>query len=237
MNWFRRLGPVGPLATLAIVIPPISGILLIGTVHQVGPWLKSHEVVGLLMYVTGFALLGGLALLPTYAQSLLGGWAFGMAAGFCAAIAGFGGAALVGYAVARRVAGTRIEDLIAEHRRWSALHRALLGSGFWKAFTLVTLVRLPPNSPFAASNVAMAALGVPRIPFALGTVVGLAPRTAIVVYAGAGLSTLDFANPQQAGWFLGSLLVTLLVVVAVGWMANRALRRVEMQHRDAAPVV
>jgi uncharacterized membrane protein YdjX (TVP38/TMEM64 family) len=233
MHWLRRLGPIGPLATLSIAIPPVSGILLIGTVHQVGPWLKSHEVLGLLLYIGAFTLLGGLALLPTYAQSLLGGWAFGVVAGFGAAIIGFGGASLVGYAIARRVAGTRVEHLIAEHGRWSALHRALLGSGFWKAFTVVALLRLPPNSPFAASNVAMAALGVPLLPFVLGTLVGLSPRTAIVVYAGAGLSALDFANPQQAGWFLGSLLVTLMVVVAIGWMANRALKRVEMEHAGA----
>jgi hypothetical protein len=59
--------------------------------------------MGVVLYLAAFAVLGGLALLPTYAQSLLGGWAFGFAGGLPVVLAGFAGAALVNYAIAARV--------------------------------------------------------------------------------------------------------------------------------------
>ena len=69
-----------------MAMPPISGIVLIGTLHEVGPWLRAHDDLGLVLYVVAFTVLGGLALLPTYAQSLLGGWAFGLVFGLSAAL-------------------------------------------------------------------------------------------------------------------------------------------------------
>ena len=227
MDWLRKLGPLGPLAVLSVAMPPISGIVLIGTLHKVGPWLRAHDDIGLLLYIGAFTVLGGLALLPTYAQSLLGGWAFGLGFGLVAALTGFVGAALVNYAISWRVSGDRLEKLLAQHTKWNAVYRALLHSGFLKAVFIITLLRLPPNSPFAATNLAMAAIKVPLGPFALGTLLGLAPRTAAVVFVGAGLSTLDFADRQQTWMFAAGAVVTIVVVAVLGWMANRALKRVE----------
>ena len=228
MRWLRKLGPLGPLAILSVSIPPLSGLLLLGTMNRLGPWLRDVQEPGLVLYLAGFTLLGGFGLLPTYAQSMLGGWAFGVAIGFPAALAGFVGAALVGYALARRISGDRLEVLLAQHTKWNAVYEALLRSDLLKAWLIVTLLRLPPNAPFAASNVAMAALRVPVVPFALGTIVGMAPRTFVVVYAGAGLATLDLANRAQTGWFAAGLGATVFAVAVIGWMANRALRKVEL---------
>ncbi len=236
MTWWRRIGAVGPLATVALVVPPVSGLLLLGTLPQLGAWLRAQELAGLVLYLAAFTVLGGLALLPTYAQSVLGGWAFGFAAGWAATVAGFVGAALVSYAITRRVSGTRIEDLLAERPKWHAVYRQLMHTSAWRSIGLITLLRLPPNAPFAASNVALGALGVPPGPYALGTALGLAPRAAVAVYAGAGLATLDPSNLRDAGTFALSLGLTFAAVVLAGWMATRALRRVEAVERahDAA---
>ena len=164
IDWLRKLGPLGPLAVLAVAMPPISGILLIGTLHKVGPWLRAHDDFGLLLYIAAFTVLGGMALLPTYAQSLLGGWAFGLGPGLAAALAGFVGAALVSYAISWRLSGDRLEKLLEQHTRWNAVYRALLHSGFARAVFIITLLRLPPNSPFAATNLAMAAIKSPLGP-------------------------------------------------------------------------
>jgi uncharacterized membrane protein YdjX (TVP38/TMEM64 family) len=86
---------------------------------------------------------------------------------------------------------------------------------------------VPPNAPFAASNVAMSALGVPVAPFGLGTVIGLAPRTTAVVMLGAGLSRLDFSNRPAVGWFVAGVVATFVALGAIGLIANRALRAVE----------
>lgn len=55
----------------------------------------------------------------------------------------------------------------------------------------------------------MAAIKVPVGPFAIGTLLGLAPRTAAVVFVGAGLSQLDFSNRQQTGMFAAGAVVTV----------------------------
>ena len=227
MRWWRELGPVGSLATLAVAVPPISGVLLLGTLNQVGPWLREQQEVGLALYLVAFTLLGGLALLPTYAQSVLGGWAFGFWAGLPIVLAGFVGAALVGYLVSSRVAGHRVEQLVSGHARWRVVHEALLKGRFWKTTFVATLLRLPPNAPFAATNVTMAALGVPVVPYAIGTVVGLAPRVGAVVYAAAGLAVLDLRNREQVWSFAVSLGITLAVVAILSVMAALALRRLE----------
>jgi predicted DCC family thiol-disulfide oxidoreductase YuxK/uncharacterized membrane protein YdjX (TVP38/TMEM64 family) len=235
MRWLGRLGPLGPLAAFAIVVPPISGLLLLGTLHRVGPWLREHQELGVLLYLAAFTVLGGLALLPTYAQSLLGGWAFGFGAGLAAVLSGFVGAALFNYALAGRLSGDRLEAMLAESPRWDAVYRVLLRSSFWRALTILTLVRLPPNAPFAATNVALAAIRAPVVPFAIGTLAGLAPRATAVVYAGAGLSTLDFENPARAGWFLGGFAITVGVVVVLGLVARHALQRVDAQLASERP--
>ena len=66
-----------------------QAVLLLGYLSSIGPWLQGLGGRGVAVYVAGFALLGGFALLPTYAPAILGGWAFGDRLGIPAALAGF----------------------------------------------------------------------------------------------------------------------------------------------------
>jgi uncharacterized membrane protein YdjX (TVP38/TMEM64 family) len=222
----RQLGPAGPLAVMAAVLPAIGGFTLLWKLNAVGPWLKSHDELGVLLYVVGFALFAGLALLPTYAQAVLGGWAFGFAIGFPAALSGFLGGALLGYFVALRATGERVVRLIQEKPKWQAVHAALLHGGFWKTLLIITLVRIPLNSPFAITNLVMAATRVPLAAYALGTLVGMAPRTAAAVLIAANLREFTFEGTPQRWMWIASIGATLLAVVVIGQMANKAIARV-----------
>lgn len=224
--FFRRLGPAGVLAGIAAFLPAIGGFVLLGTLTPVGNWLKSHgDVGGVAVYIAGFALFSGLALLPTYAQAILGGWAFGFAIGFPAALGGFAGGATVGYVVARFASGDRVMKILDEHPRWRAVYDALLAGGFWKQLGMITLLRLPPNSPFAMTNLVLAATKARWTPFAIGTVVGMAPRTALAVYLASGLRDLS-DKPRESWWlFAAKIAVTIGVVVVIGVIAQRALHK------------
>lgn len=221
----RRIGPAGPLAVLAVALPGIGGFLLLGSVTVVGPWLKGHGALGVGLYVLGFALLAGLAILPTYAQAVLGGWAFGFITGFPAALAGFLGGALLGYGVALRATGDRVVRLIAEQPKWRAVYDALLRGGFWRTLLLVTLVRVPLNSPFAITNLVMAATRVPPAAYALGTLLGMAPRTAAAVLIAANVKELTLTGGPNRWLWGASIAVTIAVVALIGHMASRALAR------------
>lgn len=221
----RRLGPVSVLAILASTMPLLGGFALLFTLNQVGPWLKELGDAGVALYIGGFAVCAGLAVLPTYAQAVLGGWAFGFTTGFLAALAGFLGGAMLGYAVARGAAGERVTQLLREHPRWQAVYDALLGSSAMKTFLIITLIRLPLNSPFAISNLVLAATKVPIGPFVLGTLVGMAPRTALAVWIATRINVLTTADLQDSFPIWWSIIPTVIVVAIIGVLANRAITR------------
>lgn len=216
----RRLAP---LAIVSLVLPPLGAALLIGYLSRIGPWLQGLGSSGVALYVAGFAVFGGFALLPTYAPAILGGWAFGDRVGIPAALTGFVLASAVNYAWAQRLGGAHAAALLAERPRWLAVRNALVGRSWWKTLLVVSLIRVPPNSPFALSNGAMAAARVPLGAYLAGTLIGLAPRTAVAVKAGAHLSTLDFGQRDAFGSAAVTIGLSVVALGILGWIARRAL--------------
>ena len=143
-----------------------------------------------------------------------------------AAVAGFMGASAIGYIVARRASKDRVVTLINEHPKWKAVYDALLQGGFAKSLLIVTLLRLPPNSPFAITNLVLAATRVPPLVYFLGTLFGLTPRTALVAYIGYQGAGTDFTSARQTWFFVGGIVVTLIVVGIIGAMANQAVAKI-----------
>ncbi len=241
---FRQLGPAGVLAVAACIFPILGSLMLFWQMNDVGDWFRSHGPEGWALYALAFALAAGFAMLPSYAASVLGGWAFGFAWGFPGALLGFTGGALIGYGVSTLVTRGRVEELIESKPRWKAVRDALVGSGFWRTLAIIALVRLPPNSAFALGNLAMASVRVRLLPFVLGTILGMAPRTAVVVWAaslirknaqekGAEVKATAAADAVEAiftQWWavaiaIGLLLLALYVVTEI---AKRALARVTL---------
>lgn len=233
----RRLGPVGVIAVIAAAMPAIGGIVLLTYSQAVADWLRSHGDFAVWLYILGFAMLAGLAVLPTYAQAVIGGFVFRFGVGFPAALAGFAGAALLGYVIARIASGDRAVKLIDEHPKWRAVVDALLGGGFARTLGIVTLLRLPPNSPFAACTLVLAATRVPPVVYLLGTLIGLAPRTAAAVYIGASVPELSKAD--GTGWvaFAFAVATSLAVLLLIGHLANKALARFTQSERGRTAAV
>lgn len=211
------------MALASLLLPPVGAALLLGYITTVAPWFRAMGAPGIAAYVAGFAVLGGFALLPTYAAAVLGGWAFGEARGLPAALLGFLCAAVVNYAWARRTSAAHVDRLLAARPRWRAVRHGLVGLSRWKALVVVTLVRIPPNSPFALANMAMAGARVPVLPYMAGTVIGLAPRTAVAVGVGARLSSLDLTQRGALGSIVVGVVTAIAVLAVLGWLARRAL--------------
>ncbi len=223
---FRRLGPVGPLAIIAASLPGIGGFILLGAMKWLAPWLRDQDGMGLAIYTVGYSLAAGFAILPTYAQSIMGGFAFGKIVGSAAALAGVFGAAMLGYLVARRASGDRVNQLIDEQPKWKAIRDALIGGRFIRTLAIVTLIRIPTNSPFAITNLVLGSTRVNPLAYAIGTIVGVAPRTIVAAVIGAGLSQWD---PKAGGgkWMaIAGIVLTLIVLAIIGAVANKALHKV-----------
>ncbi len=223
---WQRLGVVGPMAVAAMIFPALGGFLLLGSLSIVGNWMRENLVLGLVIYILGFVIMAGLALLPTYAQALLAGWAFGITLGLPAALLGFTGASILAMLIARATASDRLAQVIESQPKWQAVYQALLGRSWWRTLLLVTLMRLPPNSPFALTNLVLSSARVPTGVYVLGTLIGMTPRTALAVTLGAGLTQLDFNQPLPTLWLVVGFAVSLTVVLILGSIAQRALRSI-----------
>ena len=226
----RDLGPAGVLAIFWVLCPAILGFVLLASLGPVTTWMESLGVWAPVVFAAIFAITSGLGLLPTYAQAVAGGWIFGLTVGFGASLAGFVGGAAIGWMTARLVSRRRVENAIARHPHAQIVKSALVDSGWWKAAGLITLIRVPPNSPFALTNLVMAACGIRLGMHLVGTGLGMSPRTGIIVFlgaAGASSGAEDLQAYIQDGpgpWMMVIGIITLIIALAIiTALARRAI--------------
>lgn len=223
LGLLRRLGPAGPLALAAAVLPMVGGLVVYGRLAVLGPWLRSHPSAGPFLCAGVFALAGGLALVPTYAMSTLCGWSFGFTTGVAATLGGYLGAALLAYVLGGAAERGHVMRLVDGAPKWRAVHRALTRGRLHKVVLVVALVRLAPFAPFSLTNLVMASMRVPLPAYAAGTVLGMAPRTALIVFAASRLQALD-GPPSEQPWLIAAgVLATVVVAAVLGLIGKRAL--------------
>jgi uncharacterized membrane protein YdjX (TVP38/TMEM64 family) len=228
----RDWGPASLLGLVWAVLPGVLGVTVLASIGPLSNWLVGLGPLGLPLYAGVFAICAGLGLLSTYAQAILGGWVFGFALGFPAALLGFTLAAAVGYTVARSIAGDGLERLLARHPRVLAVRDVLLRERQRRTLLVTALMRIPPTSPFSLMNLAFASARVAPLPFLLGTTLGLSPRTLVYVWMGAagsatGAEGLGSLLARRGGlWQIGlGLGLTLLVLYILQRLAQAALQR------------
>lgn len=221
----RRLGASGPVAIVLSFWPPLGGFVLLASLTRLGPWLRDHGSAGMLIYFLVPGLLMGISFLPTYSCAILAGWAFGFAVGWPLAMVTITAASIIAYAIGRWIARDRVVQVIREKPQWNAIHRALLGAHAGRTTLVVTLLRVPPTSPFALVNFMLAAARVPLGNYTVGTLIGVAPRTALGAFAAAGVEQLRFKPAAEAWTVVAGIGATVIVCVALGMLANRALRQ------------
>lgn len=218
-------------------VPGIIGITLLVQLGPVSDSLSSRGPGGIGLFIAIAALCSGVGVLPTFSQAILAGWVFGFASGAPAALAGFAGGALVGRAISLAVAGSAIQQWIDSAPRARVIRQALVAADQRKTLLYVTLLRLPPNSPFAFMNLALTGSGVRFWPYVVGTIIGLAPRTFIAAwFAAAAASTgaedlFHFAKSQGPVASLVGLALLALALGVLGYASRAALRRAGLDGR------
>lgn len=237
-----RLGAAGPLAIAWAVLPVLGSLVLFAHADEVRTFFDRQGSAGWLIFAGLFAVLSGFALLPTYAQSGMAGFIFKVTLGAPAAVLGCVGGSLIGYAIARWVSGDKVVAVIEANPKWRAIRDALVGTKItpWRLLGTVILLRLPPNSPFAMTNLAMAATRVPLGLYLLGTAIGIAPRTILAAYFGMGVEKAFSKDAWSAAlppWvFYGGIGLALIVVIIIGQIATKAVERLGTAPVDAPGV-
>lgn len=230
----KALGPVSVIAALCAALPAIGGFaLLLWLVGRLKPWIDQQGPSAAAWFAAVFALATGVAILPTYALSFAAGHFFGFGVGGLAAVAGVTVGSLIGYGWASLVARKRVMARVESDQRARAVRTAIVDRGLAGTIGVVALLRFPPNSPFAITNLVMAATRVPLLPFIVGTAIGMAPRTLLAAWLGAQAPAgLAFGEALKTGggrWkvigFVVSLVVVLLVFHLFSKWGRRALQR------------
>lgn len=225
----KRLGPAAWLGIAWATVPAIAGITLLVKMGTATRWLVGTEEepglpmsTGIAVYIGIFIITAGFGLLPTVSQAILAGFAFGITWGFPAALIGFAGASIIGYFVARFVAREKVEQEIQKHPKAEIIRDAFIRHGKMRALLILTLLRVPPNSPFALTNYVMSVSGVKLVPFLIATVIGMAPRTFAAVWIGAQVDSWD--EVQKPKWLIiGGIVLAIGILVGLGKLANKAI--------------
>lgn len=218
------------LSAAWFTLPALFSVGLFAYLGPVSDWLRSHGSAGLVVAAAGFAVTAGLGLMPTYAQAVLMGWVFGTAAGLGVSVVGYVGGAVLGWAVCRAVARDEVRALIDAEPRWRVVRSALVDASQARTVWLVALLRFPPTSPFAFTNMLLAATGVRFGPMIAGSLLGMLPRTAVAAWFGAqGAATgaqdlKDLMQKQGLPAVIVGVVLIVAVLAVLQHIGKRALR-------------
>lgn len=228
----KRLGPAAILGVAWSTLPSFAGVMLVLNMEPlrlllVGDGTSAmHMATGMSIYLVGFVVLAGFGCLPTVSQALLAGYTFGVPLGLGLALLGFGGASLVGYEVVSKIARSRVEQEIVNKPKARMLRDALLQASGMRALMIVTLVRISPSSPFALTNLLFASLGVPRMIYFFGTLIGMLPRTLAAVMIGQQFTGWSGGIDKPRWLIVLGIVAIVALVIVISKVAAGVLMRV-----------
>lgn len=230
IRYLRELDRVALLSTATAVIPIVNSTLLLPFAPAIGYALKENLQIGMFIYLIAVWIVCGFALLPTNVLGILCGWAFGFPVGICLHMAAIVGASLISSYVLAPLAGNNFQEFLEHHEKAKTVYKTLLKNNSRRAVLIITLLRLSPAMPFALTNLLMAAARVPLRAFLVGTFFGMFPRSAAVVFFGAGVSELNFREPFNIWIFLFGIAVTVFSVILISYFSKQALAKMTTEN-------
>jgi uncharacterized membrane protein YdjX (TVP38/TMEM64 family) len=208
---------IGTWYGLSRVLPLETWLLdVIAWIKGLGPW---GPVIFILLYIPSSVLM-----FPDFLPNAAAGAIWGVGVGTVAVSLGrvLGSAAT--FLLTRSIAGRWIERKMAADPRFAAVSEAVGREGF----RLVVLLRLCPLFPVIMLNYTLGLTRVSLPAYAIGTLVGMIPRTLFLAYAGSGTQSLaDLADGNKMNvtghpmLYWGGLVLSLTIVII---LANKARR-------------
>ncbi len=222
----RELGRLTPMALVMLFLPILGSFALIFFLQPVGGWLRDNWEIGTFVYFAATVILCGLSLIPTNVIGLVGGWSFGFPLGLAVLMAAIVGAAVLSFLIHKRISGRKLPDVVSKHIKTEAIYRALLREDYWRTTFIIFLLRVSVIMPFAFTNFLLASARVPLGAYILGTFAGMLPRSAAMVFAGAGLSALDPQNSRDLVALTVGIVATFASIIVIARFSRKALLRI-----------
>lgn len=202
LQYAKELGPgVFALVLISVSLPGALGTWVLAQSalfpETVRPWIDANAGIAPYLVFLGIGIATGSAILPTYALAFACGVFFGFEVGGPIAWGGVILGSMVGYAWGALLARKRVMHVIDAHERAKIVRAALLDRAWWSELMVITLLRFPPNSPFALTNLVMSSTRVNLGAYIVGTALGIMPRTLFAVWVGSQVG--DISQAQTAG--------------------------------------
>lgn len=199
---------------------PVLSSLLLGYFALANPdFFTSFNALESVIFWVIAVFIMGLALCPTTFFAMFTGYVWGWS-GLLPLIVAYAIASLLGYALARKIKGDALIELI----RVKFKAADFLDNVHAQSFAWVFLARLSPIFPFAITNALMAFLGVPLRQFFVSGTLGMLPRTLIALWTGTqAASWANLLNhPEMLRWQdVASLGMLFISVIGMFVLAKR----------------
>jgi pyruvate/2-oxoglutarate dehydrogenase complex dihydrolipoamide dehydrogenase (E3) component/uncharacterized membrane protein YdjX (TVP38/TMEM64 family) len=188
-------------------------------------WIRDAGATGMAVFVLAY-VVACILLLPGLILTLGAGFAYGVAVGIPLVWVSANLGAAAAFLLGRTLARDRIAARVAGNPKFAAIDRAVGREGL----KIVLLTRLSPAFPFNLLNYAYGLTRVTFRDYAIGSLVGMVPGTAMYVYLGSLITSVtQLASGAPAGGTAKQLLTwlgfaaTVAVTVVITRIARRAL--------------
>ncbi len=214
------LAGIGLLVSLVLL-----GLGLAGwSVGAATDWLRGQGEAGKIAVVLGVALATPL-MVPSGLLAVLPGYVYGSVWGTALVVLGAALGGVVNMWLARWFLRGRLAQAFLADPRVQAVRQRVAAEGFRLALGL----RLSPVAPYALLAYAAGAIGMPVRHFALASLIGGVPWTAVYASVGALLAETGQAVSADAApagpWIVAMRVAGLLLTVAVAVAIGRIIRR------------
>lgn len=166
------------------------------------------------IFLAVYTAIVALSLPGSAVATLAGGFMFGMFPGVVLNVVAAGSGAVLVYLAARAGLGADVSDKIAARGGAAGRLQAGLQKNVWSA---LLVMRLIPAFPFFLCNLLPAFAGVPLLPYAVTTYLGIIPGALVFTSVGVGLAEVFAAGgtPDLGIVFTPKVLLPLLGLAAL----------------------
>jgi uncharacterized membrane protein YdjX (TVP38/TMEM64 family) len=170
--------------------------------------------------------------IPVFPLTASSGYLFGLLPGYATVLVSATIAAMASFLIGRTFLREWATQFTSKWPKWQAIDKAIAKEGL----KVILLLRLSPLLPFSLSNYLYGITSVDLRSFSIGTLLGFAPGTFGIVYAGtAGKALFDAGESGgfHAPWYLYAVGGALVVGAArtLAKVATDAINEMEMEMR------
>jgi len=182
------------------------------------------------LYFAAIYITAEVLAVPVFPLTASSGFLFGLVPGTLTVLISATIAACISFYIGRTLLRGWAQKMTAGWPKWKAIDGAISKEGF----KVILLLRLSPLLPFAVSNYLYGVTSVDFWSFAAATLLGFAPGTLGIVYAGSAGKELFAAGAQSIPWyvFLGIGASIIFAGQTIAKIASDAIKALEEEQQQ-----